>query len=458
MTFAPLSRAYGETTELPQLPGDIGMPILGHTLALLRDPGQVIADMHARFGRVYHSRGFFRVVVTLLGPDANQFVLLDKERNFSSYHGWAPILDRLFPNGLMLRDFDDHLFHRRIMQAAFRREALERYVVTLDSGIRQAIPTWGAKGGFAFYPAIKQLTLDLAAQLFLGMPLGPEAQAVNTAFTDLVAASMAIIKAPIPGTAFRRGIQGRAYLETLLRTQISSRQASGATDMFSQLCRAQDDEGRRFSDQEIIDHMIFLMMAAHDTLTSTLSTLIYHLAKAPEWQEALRAEYRSIARTSTDEVALTFADLEQFPKTEWALKEALRLNPPLDSIGRRSVRAFEWEGHTIPANTVVTVVPSFTHRMPELWTNPDAFDPERFSPERAEDKRHRFAWIPFGGGAHVCIGMQFAILQTRIFLFHLLTRYRIEVKDGYTTRFQVMPISKPLDGLPIRLVPLASPA
>lgn len=122
-----------------------------------------------------------------------------------------------------------------------------------------------------------------AAQLFLGMPLGPEAQAVNTAFTDLVAASMAILKAPIPGGAFRRGVQGRAHLETLLRTQISSRQASDATDMFSQLCRAQDDEGRRFSDQEIIDHMIFLMMAAHDTLTSSLSTLIYHLAKSPQW-------------------------------------------------------------------------------------------------------------------------------------------------------------------------------
>lgn len=161
-----------------------------------------------------------------------------------------------------------------------------------------------------------------------------------------------------------------------------------------------------------------------------------------------------VATRNQGDTALTYADLEHFPKTEWALKEALRLNPPLDSIGRRSIRAFEWEGHTIPANTVVLVVPSFTHRMPELWTQPETFDPERFSAARAEDRRHRFAWIPFGGGAHVCIGMQFAILQARIFLFYLLTRYRIEVKEGYVTRFRVMPISKPVDGLPIRLVPV----
>jgi cytochrome P450 len=100
---------------------------------------------------------------------------------------------------------------------------------------------------------------------------------------------------------------------------------------------------------------------------------------------------------------------------------------------------------------MVVIAPIHTHRMPEWWTDPDRFDPERFSPERAEHERHSHAWIPFGGGPHMCLGKRFAESQVRLIMHQLVSRYRWSVPDGYTMPVQQAPISKPRDGLPIRL-------
>lgn len=470
MAFAPVSWLHDDNTALDQLPGDLGWPILGFTVHLLRDPLATARRNGNRLGRVFYSRGFFRIVVMMLGPEANQFVLQDKDRNFSSYFGWVPWIGALFTNGLMLKDFDDHQFHRRIMQAAFKAEALERYSEALNQGIAQTLETWEGRSWFQFYPAAKELTLSLAAQVFLGMPLGAEAGRINQAFCDMVTASLAVVRINLPVGAYGRGLRGRAYLAQHFASLIPARRSGQGTDMFSQLCRATDEENKRFSDQEIVDHMIFLMMAAHDTITSSLSTVLAYLGMYPEWQERLRRECQRLRSRLLEELTGTqdessrhsrtipparFDALSDLEEVEWVFKEALRLNPPLMSINRRTVREVTWEGFRIPANTAISIDPAFTHYMPELWTEPDGFDPERFSPARAEDKRHRFAWIPFGGGPHICIGMQFATMQLKIFMYHLLNRYRVEVKPGYKPQFQRMPISKPKDGLPIRLALIA---
>ena len=118
-------------------------------------------------------------------------------------------------------------------------------------------------------------------------------------------------------------------------------------------------------------------------------------------------------------------------KTTWVFREALRMHPPLPTIPRRVVEDVEWQGYTIPKNSLVNISPLHTHYMEEYWSNPYSFDPERFSPERAEDKQHFYQWIPFGGGHHKCLGINFAELQTKTFLFHFLRQYRVSVKPGY---------------------------
>ena len=130
------------------------------------------------------------------------------------------------------------------------------------------------------------------------------------------------------------------------------------------------------------------------------------------------------------------------------------MHPPLTMVPRRTLEEVEFQGHRIPANTLVNISPLHTHYMERCWSDPYRFDPERFSPGRAEDKGHFFQWLPFGGGHHKCIGLNFAELQTKTFLLQLLRRYRISVADHYQPSWQLVPLTVPKDGLPVTLTPL----
>jgi cytochrome P450 len=220
--------------------------------------------------------------------------------------------------------------------------------------------------------------------------------------------------------------------------------------MFSQFCRARREDGEYMSDGELIDHINFLMMAAHDTITSSVTSMVWLLAKNPDWQEKLRQECLSIAPAGS---SITDADLGKFELTEYAFKETLRMIPPVPAIPRRALRDFEFMGHHIPAGTSVSISPSYVHMMEEHWENPAQFDPMRFAPALVKS-RHKYAWVPFGGGAHMCLGLHFAYLQVKIFMHHVLTNVRIEVAEGYEPKWQPWPIPKPKDGLQVRLVPL----
>ena len=123
-------------------------------------------------------------------------------------------------------------------------------------------------------------------------------------------------------------------------------------------------------------------------------------------------------------------------------------------IPRMAIKDCEFQGYTIKRGQHVHVSPYFTHRLPEIWSNPDSFDPQRFSKERGEDRKHKHAWIPFGGGAHKCLGLKFAELQVKLVLYHLLQRYQLEVDSGYDMPYQPAPIGKPIDKLPLRLRPI----
>src|SRR6478736_7718371 len=264
LPFTPPKR-----NTLTHIPGDEGWPLIGKTLEVLADPKGQVEQMHAKYGPVYRTHLFGETSLSLLGPEANELVLFDQAKQFSSAYGWGRILDLLFPRGLMLRDFDEHRLHRRALSFAFKSGPMKSYLASLDAGIAARVAQWKSKPGpMLFYPAMKQLTLDLAATSFLGADIGPEVDEVTNAFVDMVAASVAVIRKPLPGTQMGRGVKGRKRIVAYFSEQIPIRREKGGEDLFSQLCQATHEDGALLSTQDIIDHMSFLMMAAHDTLTS----------------------------------------------------------------------------------------------------------------------------------------------------------------------------------------------
>jgi len=439
--------------SLTHIPGDEGWPIIGKTLAALADPKGHVEANFKKFGPVYRTHMFGETSISLLGPEANELVLFDQDKRFSSELGWGPILGLLFPRGLMLRDFDEHRAHRKTLSVAFKSGPMKSYFTELDKGIAARIRSWTqTPGEMLLYPAMKQLTLDLAATSFLGADIGPEVTEINKAFIDMVAAAVAPIRRPLPGTQMGRGVKGRKRIVAYFSEQIPLRRAKGGgDDLFSQLCQATHEDGALLSNQDIIDHMSFLMMAAHDTLTSSLTSFVGELAANPVWQQKLRDEVTALGPAA--DAAVTFDQLEAMPLTEMAFKEALRLKPPVPSMPRRAVRDFTFKGFDVPGGTLIGINPLFTHHMAEIWPEPDRFDPLRFT-EDAQRGRHRFAWVPFGGGAHMCLGLHFANMQAKCFARHFLQNLEVSLAPGYRAAWQMWPIPKPRDGLRVNVKPV----
>ncbi|MGY8668434.1 cytochrome P450 [Bradyrhizobium sp. UFLA05-109] len=448
-----LGFASPKRNQLKHIPGDEGWPIIGKTFEVLADPKGNVEACAAKYGLVYRTHTFGQTNVMLLGPEANEFVLFDQQKLFSSTHGWNRVLELLFPRGLMLLDFEEHRLHRKALSVAFKSGPMKSYLTDLDKGIAARIAQWKAKRGvMQLYPAMKQLTLDLAATSFLGADIGPEVEDINRAFADMVAASVAPIRRPLPGTQMARGVAGRKRVVAYFREQIPLRRAKeGGEDLFSQLCHATHENGALLSEQDIIDHMSFLMMAAHDTLTSSLTSFIGALAAYPDWQQRLRSEVFAL-RLAAD-APIGFDDLEKMPLSEMAFKETLRIRPPVPSMPRRAMRDFTFKGYPIPAGTAVGVNPLYTHYMKDVWPEPDQFDPFRFT-EDAQRNRHRFAWIPFGGGAHMCLGLHFAYMQAKCFARHFLQNLEVSLEPGYKPDWQMWPIPKPRDGLRVVVRPV----
>ncbi|WP_102110175.1 cytochrome P450 [Oceaniglobus roseus] len=432
---------------LAHIPGPPALPLLGHTLGIVRNSYALQEQAIATYGPVYkvNMLGVWRV--NLCGVEALETVLLDRDGIFSSEAGWSA-LERIFPGGLMLQDVAEHRQNRRIMQSAFRAEAMRDYLRRMETVLADLLADWPTERAFRFYDAIKDLTLRVGCAVFMGLPPDdPLAARLNRAFIDEVRATVGLVRAPLPFTAMRRGVRGRAFLRDTFRRLIAERRAAPGEDFFSQMYVATDAEGQGWSEDEILDQFNFLMMAAHDTTATALTTMAWALGAHPEWQEALAGEAEALNRPLDEAALATMA------RTEQVFKEALRLVPPVPFIPRTVTRDFHWQGFDIPAGTAITLNPGTTMMSPELYPDPARFDPGRFSSSRAEDKRHRFAWTPFGGGAHKCIGMHFSTLQVKLLVACLLPRCRIELAGSPAPVWQRLPIPRPRDGLPVVLRP-----
>jgi cytochrome P450 len=427
--------------------GERGLPLLGKTLKVLREGQQLAVDYYPKYGGVFWSSAFGTKLVWVMTPDAIQQVLSNKDKVYSQ-SGWEYFIGNFFTRGLMLLDGHEHLLHRRIMQEAFTRSRLEAYLTQINHIIDDTVPAWPVDQPMLMFPAVKSLSLDIATRVFMGCEPSPEADRLTRAFVDTVRAGTGFLRAGRPGLPNRwsKGLAGREVLEDYFRPLIPQKRASDGKDLFAALTHVETEDGHRFSDDDIVNHMIFLMMAAHDTSTITASAMAYYLAKNPAWQERCRAESQSLG-----DAVIDLAALERLTSLQLVFREAMRLVAPVPALVRRTAEDTALDGRFIPAGTILAVVPGAVHILPHIWTDPDSFDPDRYGDPRHEDKRHRFQDVPFGGGAHKCIGMNFGTSEVKSLLHQVLLRYRLEVPTNYEVEWDHTSLVVPTDGMPITL-------
>ena len=447
-------RQAPDNRQLSHLPGKYGLPFLGQSLRMLGNLPGFLQAQHQRYGNLSRVGIGRQHVVLALGPELSQQVLLDRDQNFSNQMGYERNMGPFFGGGLMLRDFQEHRMHRRITQTAFKFDTLKQYMPLMNEMLAEGISDWPQQPELYFHHQIKELLLRVAARIFLGVKedMGDELRQLNQAFLDSVEGLSALVPIEFPGLKFHRGRHGRRYLYGYFSARVPARRMSEGNDMFTLFAHERDENGELFSDDDVVRHIIFLMMAAHDTTTSALSSCMAELVQHPEWQTRLRDECRDVL-----DGPITYEDQPRLVLMDRFMHETLRMHSPVPALMRRTVRDCELGGKPIPAHSMLTVAPSFSHRMAECWDEPETFDPERFAPGREEQKRHPFNYIPFGGGAHKCIGMHFAMMQIKCFLSNFLCHYEAELPADHPQPlvFQELPFPFPKGHLPLVIKPLS---
>lgn len=411
---------------------------LGDTLAFLRDARGLLERNRVHHGDVFPVRVLGRTVTVFLSPDATRDIYLDRDRCLSSEDGWSFSIGPMFRRGLMLRDFDDHRRHRLVMAHAFRRAALEGYTDRIHDVVDRHVADL-PDGPVDMYSAVKAMTLDVAAEVFVGASLGPQTREVNDAFVAMMAASVTPVRLGIPGSRWARGTAARDRLHRLLHELVAERRSRPeSADLLSRLAHAQDESGAPLPADEVVDHMSFLLLAAHDTTTATLAVMLSELARRPEWQERVRDEAAGLP-----DGRVTVADHGKLEDLGRVFREATRLSPPVPFSPRGVLADTVIGGVPVRAGSTVTAASLGLHVHPDWWSDPYAFDPDRFSPERAEDRAHSHLFVPFGGGAHLCIGNHLAEIMAKVVVVRLLTGHRLSADPGEVAAFRPVPIPRP---------------
>ena len=349
---------------------------LVHLLRLRREPVKHSAWLREQYGEVYTMRVFGIEMYIVSGPTAFEQVFVNRDKVFASGPAWSHFIGPFFHRGLMLLDFEEHLHHRRIMQHAFGNDSLRRYHALLVPHLRRNLAAWEGTEKPLLQRMFKDLTLDLALEVFVGVELEPaERRRINKAFIAAVRAGTSIVRRELPGGIgpWSKGLEARRVLEKFFYDALPAKRRDGGDDLFGQLCVATDDDGNAFSDADIVNHMIFLLMAAHDTTTITMTSMAFQLAKHPEWQERCREEALAAPDPSYDD-AMGLSLLDQ------VMKESMRLCAPVPSIPRTALRETSISGYRIPEGAILASSPYGNHFLEEVWPDPTAVRPRALLP------------------------------------------------------------------------------
>lgn len=358
-------------SDLAHLPGPRGHWYFGNLRDLLPDPVPFLIEMRAEHGDCF-SVGVLRNrrVVVLAGPAANRHVLLDADGNFSTRLGWEVALD-FFSGFVLLRDFEDHDFHRDLLRPFFKPDALRSAVACMNRVIAKEVAVLA--GSADAYRLSKRLALDIGLSVFGGFA---PTQSSETIYSDTVRVLDGLMarRSRLPGSRYNRAVRARDRLRTALLAEVPWRRDGDGHDLFSRLSLFTDPDGRRLRDQDVVDHVFGMLFAGHETTASATALMMYSLARHREWQAQARAEI--VARNPGEPP--TLEELSDMPVLEAIFRETLRLYAPVQFLPRRNVRPFEWAGHRIPANSHITLPPQLCHRDAALFEDPDAFRPDRF--------------------------------------------------------------------------------
>lgn len=413
------------------------LPLL-RFLRTLRDSSVATYGEQAFEREIFERRILWQRYLVVNAPAGVQRVLLDNADNYVKSRVARRLLEPGLGKGLLTTDGEDWRRQRRIMAPAFDHRSLLAYAPMMAEATAALIERWDRlPDGATLDVAAEMMRLTLA--IIARAMFSTEAESVSAVVEQAVGRYQLEVRPDLLDLLGapewwprRRTRQWRGIFDELDRVidRLIRREAADAAqpkDLLSRLLAARDSEtGLGMSAQEVRDQVVTIFMAGHETTAQALAWTWYLLSQHPQEEAKVRAELASVLSGRSPR----FEDLASLRYTRMVFEESMRLYPPAHTISRQALEEDEVAGRRVRKGATIFIVPWLLHRHRMLWERPDAFEPERFAPERAS-ARPRFAYIPFGGGPRICIGASFAMTEALIILAMLGRRYRLRLVPGH---------------------------
>jgi long-subunit acyl-CoA synthetase (AMP-forming)/cytochrome P450 len=447
-TLAPPATAAGRA-PLPLAGPPGGLPLTGNRLEVYLEATRRHGDVVCVDPR--------RPSFLLSHPEHVRHVLQENQQNYRQALRKRILMGR---QSLALSSGEEWRQRRRLMQALFRPPRLHRLVPKMTRASGELVARWRDAAGRGeqvdVAAAMTALTLDILIDGLLGDEAGQGGRlrrAVSTAFdyfNERARRGRALLIS-VPTVRNLRLLRSLAELKAAVTETVAARRVAEnpENDLLSMLIAARDEQsGEVMDDEQLKDELMMLLVMGHMTTAMAITWTWHLLARHPDVDDRVRAEIATVVGGRPPELR----DVAELTYTRRVIEETLRLYPPSWVLSRVAREDDAIGGYRIPAGAVVQLSPWVTHRRPELWDDPERFDPDRFLPERAA-ARPRFSYYPFGGGPRVCIARDLALLELPLILATVAQAYRLRAVPGRRVAPLTGIVLQPRGGLPMRLEP-----
>jgi cytochrome P450 len=435
-------------------PGPRGNVVTGNLSAFADDPIQMLLDLQREYGDVVRQKIGPYLVHNITHPDGIRHVLQGKYKNYARGKFYENF-KLFFGEGLLTTDGEYWLRHRRMAQPIFHRNVVDQCTDTTTEAIDRMLERWNgvaARGEpVELVSEMMRVSLTILGRVVFNMDFSRYSDVISPSVLVGLKSMMPqgnlndFIPQWVPTPYTRRLTRAQNALRDVMRTVIAEHAVGGegTIDLITLLQSAKDSEtGLPLTKEEIHDEVMTVFMAGHETSGNGMAWTLYAIAQHPEIRKRLEAEVDEVLGGRTP----TLDDLPRLTYSRMIVDESLRVYPPIWGYTRDPVEDDEIDGYFIPAGSTIFMSPYVTHRHPEFWENPEAFDPERFAPGRA-DGYPTFAYFPFGGGSRKCIGFHLALLQMHLATAMVAQRFRVHAVPGHRVEYGRMVALRPKYGI-----------
>lgn len=444
-------------TAVSALPDPPGPGLLEGWRLLRASPPEALLQLARDYGDVVRWRGFF-AIYCINHPDLVRQILTQSWPRFTKNTVDYRVVGRTLGRGLVTNDGDDWARQRRLMQPVFANRAIDKFDDVINAMTAQLATKWaGHRADETVWldRDMSRITFQIVSRTLFGADIDDAADemveilhTVNQHPLKLSALLTLWPWIPVPSNQRFKRIKQR--LNDIVDSLVARHRASasdGRGDIVDRLLAARDPEsGQGMSNDQMRDEIITLLLAGHETSATALSWTYFLLAQNRDCEARLVSELDSVLGGR----AAVSADLARLPYLKQVVQESMRLYPPVWGIARRTSEAMELGGYRIPAQGYISISMYALHRHPDYWTDPDRFDPERFAPNRGE-QRHSYCYIPFSAGPRACIGAGMAMLEIQLVLAQLLQRFRVHPVPGTPIVPQAVVTLKQRFGMPVTI-------